>query len=178
MKDIMSIHDHPVWEIYDQYRTTKLNIKYRSRILLNLKRWSKFFDISLAITAPTSAIAAIGFWSTKFGFYVWQILISITALLAFIKPFLSLTEKIELNEELLVAERSLEIDLYKIIILIKEKMCYDTIIQDKFLESLDKIKDIIQKDKEVKVNEKLREKFFEEVNRELPNEFFYIPQEY
>jgi len=174
----MELYNHPVWEIYDQYRTTKLNIKYRSGRITFLKRWNKFFDISLAIIAPSSAIAAISFWTTKIGSIIWGILTTITALLASIRPFLGLTEKIQENEELLIAERSLEIDLYKIIVELKQKNKYNQFLQDKFSEALDKIKNIVQREREpCNISSKLKEQLCEEVNSELPTEFFFIPTE-
>ena len=170
----MGLHDHPAWEIYDQYRTTKLNTKYRLWRITTLKKWNKFFDISLAITAPSSAIAAITFWTTRVGSIIWGLLTTITALLASIRPFLGLTEKIQENGELLIAERSLEIDLYKIIVLLKQKGKYDQFLQDKFAEALDKIKEIVQREREpCNISTKLKEQLFEDVNRELPNGFFY-----
>jgi len=91
---------HPVWNVYDFLRTIRLNVKYNQHLLDYFSKLSMSFDLSLAIIAPSSSIATFGFWGTDEGKIVWQVLIAITAIIAFIKPFLRLNDKIKYHERL------------------------------------------------------------------------------
>jgi len=88
---VKSTKYHPVWDVYDLYRTARLNIKYYSHLLTHWKRLNTWLECSLLIFAPSSAIAGIFFWQTPCGAIVWKWLIVITAVIASIKPIIRIT---------------------------------------------------------------------------------------
>jgi hypothetical protein len=89
----MEREKHPVWNVYDLLRTSKLNVKYNQHLSSRYKKYIAFFDFGLAITAPTSTIATFSLWDSEEGKIIWQILVTITGLLAFVRPFLKLNDR-------------------------------------------------------------------------------------
>lgn len=168
---------HPVWDVYDQHRTARLNVKYHSALLLRLQRLNFVVEILLAVTAPSSVIAALWFWDTTYGTYVWKFLGVVTALLAVAKPVLRLTEKIRALEEVLSGYRALDHDLQNLSILIRQAKKYDTKLQRRFRECMDKKGALIARNVVLAEKPKLKERCQAEVLRELPFEVFYLPKE-
>ncbi len=80
--------NHPVWDVYDLYRTARLNVCYYSTKLNRFQSYNFLIEITLAITASSSAVAALWFWEHPVGEIVWKILGVISALLAVSKPIL------------------------------------------------------------------------------------------
>ena len=85
---------HPVWDIYDEYRTARLNVKINEYLLSNYKRWNFLVEFILALTA-SSSVASFWFWGSETGQIVWKYLFVITAILAVLKPMLNLSGKIQ-----------------------------------------------------------------------------------
>ncbi len=169
--------NHPVWDVYDLYRTARLNICYYSTSL-NRFLWHNFLiEIFLAITASSSAVAALWFWDHPVGKIVWKFFAVISALLAVSSPIIKLTEKIHKYEEILMGYRSLEHDLYIIKVLINQNKKYNEEHRTKFIETLEKSGKLLQQSPEVKINEKLRKECRVKTESELPAENFYIPKE-
>jgi hypothetical protein len=169
--------NHPVWDVYDLYRTAHLNVCYYS-VKLNRFIWYNFLiEIILAITASSSAVAALWFWDHIVGEIVWKFLGVISALIAVSKPIIKLTEKIRKYEEVLMGYRSLEHDLYIISVLISQNKKYNEEHRTKFMEALGKSGKLIQQSPEVKIDEKLRVECRVKTESELPSKNFYIPKE-
>jgi len=55
----MGARNHPVWSLYDEIRTARLNVKYYGRRLEFLERRNFAFELILLASAPTSAIAGL-----------------------------------------------------------------------------------------------------------------------
>lgn len=168
--------DHPVWDVYDLYRTTRLNVKYFSARLSRLQRINFWMEFILAATASSSAIAAFALWQTSIGGKVWQALGALAAVLAIMKPLLNLTEKIRKIEEVITGYRVLEYDLKKIAVAVSQRKAYDKELSDKFSNSLDRMAELAIKYNESSEDKKLKKKCQEEVMKELPPEHFYIPE--
>ena len=59
--------DHPVWNVYDLYRTARLSVCYYSAKLNRFLWYNYLIEYILAITASSSAIAALWFWEHPVG---------------------------------------------------------------------------------------------------------------
>jgi hypothetical protein len=166
--------EHPVWDVYDEFRTARLNVKYLETQLGYLKKCNLIIESVLAFSA-SSSIAGLWFWESLFGGYLWKIIGSITAILAILKPILKLSDRIVKKEELLLGYKTLHHDLEKIKILISQVQKYDDNLKKQFLDVLERKKELVQKNIEP-LNKKIRDKCQAEVINELPTNHFYIPR--
>lgn len=167
---------HPVWNVYDLYRTARLNVKYYSARLTCLERLNSVMELILSISAPSSAVAGLFFWDTSIGSVIWKILGIITAFTAVSKPLLKLTKKIKQFEEIITGYQVLEHDLSVIKISIEEKQSYDKSLQKEFKKTLDRKKILTTKCPEHREYKKLKNRCTSEVTQELPVDIFFIPK--
>jgi len=178
----MNKHDnrnisHPVWDVYDLYRSAKCYTLYYS-IKLNRYIWTNsFVEIILAITTSSSVVGSLWLWNTAAGQHIWKYLLVVSAFLAVSKPIIRLTDKIRKYEEILIGYRALEHDLMKITIQINQSMKYEKIHRSKFLESIDRQGKLVQKSPEIKIDEKLLKVCQLRIEKELPVESFFVPKD-
>ena len=172
----MGLNNHPVWNVYDLYRTTRLNIKYLKRRIIKTKRYNLIVELAIALTA-SSTVASFWFFQNEIGQFIWKTLSAITALLAVIKPFLKFTEKIRKMEEMLTGYKSLHQNLDRIITLINHKKIYDEELKEIFFEYKKDLDKLITDYKDEYEDKKLINKCYEEILKELPTDSFYIPEE-
>ncbi len=167
--------EHPVWDVYNQFRTARLNVKYYSSKLHNTQRENFLIEVILSITLPASAIAGLWFWDTKIGKDIWQYFLILSASLAVLKPFLKLMEKIQNFKEIVSGYRSLEHDLQKLSISIKQDAKYTKKHKLKLYEALDRKGVLVQNAPISKTDEKLQKQCRIKVSKELPSKSFYLP---
>lgn len=89
-----NLANNPVWDVYDEYRTARLNVKYHAGLLRRQKRISFWLELTLAISAPTSAVAGLWFWQSDIGAILWRIFAVIAAFAAIVKPLLRILTKV------------------------------------------------------------------------------------
>lgn len=166
--------NHPVWDVYNEYRTARLNIKYLGKQLIYLRRKNSIIEISLALSA-SSGFASLWLWQGAIGGVIWKTIGAITTTLAIVKPILKLPSKISEKEELLTGYKTLHYDLEKIIRFINQTHNYDENLQKQFNESMERKGILVLKDNE-SIDEKLRNQCELEVIKELPANQFYIPR--
>lgn len=166
---------HPVWDVYDLYRTARLNVKYYCGRVHWLSKVNLVMEFMIAAFASSSAVAGFALWSSETGKVAWQLLAAVAATLAILKPLLRLTDKIKLLEEIIAGYRVLEHDLRKIEISIKQRRVYDEELRVRFAAALDRMDELASKNDENHVDRKLKRRCQEEVARELPASSFYIP---
>jgi ABC-type multidrug transport system fused ATPase/permease subunit len=171
----MSNENHPVWDLYNEYRTARFNKLYFGKQLTFWKRINLFTEIFIAIT--TSIIAGLWIWTTLVGSVIWESIIVIAALFAIIKPFVNLSSRIQQQSEILNCWRTYEIDLYSLILQVKQNKSYNIEIQNRFISMMDIKKTIIHKEPLEDENKKLKNKCYYQVIEELPIDYFYIPEE-
>lgn len=170
--------NHPVWDVYDEYRTTRLSCKYYSARLGQHERWQFWMEMILAATAPGSAIAGWALWGDDRGKWVWMILMGVSALLAIMKPLLRLYEKAETLEAVTMGYNQLDNDYKKLVIAIRQEKNLTPALQDEFRTLMDRARDLRGKEVVERVpDKKLRSQFEAEVARELPVESFFVPSE-
>lgn len=165
-----------VWEVYDLWRTSKLNVKYYSSLQLCYTRVLITFDLVIAATAPSGTIAALWFWNTPQGSIIWKVLIIIASVVALIKPTLNLTEKIKKTDTVLSGYKMMCHDLDTLINQIKHSQQYDTSKVNTFDEIYKRKGVLISQDPEIKANIRKVKQFTDEVNNELQNYDYYIPE--
>lgn len=168
---------HPVWNVYDEYRTARLNVKYYGRRLAFYESVTFWIDFIIAIAAPTSAAAGFWFLKTDDGQTVWGTLTIIASVTSLVKPILKMPAKIKSMEHSLSGHRRLECDLEEIKDQIQSDKSYSPATQKKF-DAAKKIKrGLMQASPETVNNDKLLKKCMTEVISELPNSYFFIPRD-
>lgn len=172
----MNREDHPAWELYDLWRTAKLNVRYHSIKINRLEILNKFLEISLAITA-SGGVAALWFWETQYGIYMWRILLVIAAFSSVIKPTLNLVEKIKKMETCLSGYLLLVHDTEVLIGNMKRLRAYNDEIINGFKDAFERKGVLISLDPFVKEDKNLTRRLTAEINKELSTYSFYIPQE-
>jgi hypothetical protein len=167
---------HPVWLVYDEWRTARLSCKYYGAKLSQLERVNFWIELLLAGTASGSAIAAFTFWQTAGGEDAWTILTGISALIAVAKPLLKLTDRIQQLDQISTSYALLDHDYKKLAHEIQQQDVFDVILQQKHRALLDRSDELKKKESiERTINERLRTECREKVELELPHENFYIP---
>jgi hypothetical protein len=173
----LSTEHHPVWTVYDKLRTARLNVKYYSRRLQAFERVNFVIELVLLATAPSSAIAALWFWKLEVGKPVWQALGIIAAFAAVLKPLLGLTKRIKEFESVLSGYRVLDFDLMDIKAMVEQRGKYDSSLQSDFRRALQRERILVGKTPEARENVGVKRRCQDEVNRELPAECFYVPED-
>lgn len=172
----MENNQHPVWEVYDLYRTARLNVKYYSALLHKKERLNFILELILLCSAPTSAVAGLWFWESDLGKDIWMYFGIIAAFTSVIKPLLALPQKIKNYESLLSGYRTLEHDLHELKSAIFQKQKYDKIEKADYSKALKRKGSLVSKSSDAREDKKLIGKLTEEVNSELPHNQFYVPE--
>ncbi|MBY0572205.1 MAG: hypothetical protein K2P84_00865 [Undibacterium sp.] len=170
-------NNNAIWDIYDNYRSARLNVKYYCCRLVFYEKWNFAFEILIAIAAPSSVISGVLFLQTQSGLAVWKFISAVAAIVGFLKPFLKFGHKIKFYEQTLSGYRALEYDLYEIILKIRDEGTYSASSKKMFEAAMKKKKVLVTNPPENTPNEKLVAKLTEEVNQEIPTESLYFPEE-
>lgn len=93
--------EHPVWGVYDLYRTARLNVKYYAARMHRLEQINFWMELFIAVTAPSSAITGLWFWDTQIGGILWKSLGMVAAVAAILKPLVLLSKKMKEYNEVL-----------------------------------------------------------------------------
>jgi len=168
--------NHPVWDVYDQLRTVRLNEKYYGKRLQKYEQINFVSEIIVAATSSSSAIASFAYWNTDKGGDIWKFMLIISALIATAKPLLNLTKRIRAYEELLAGYRLLCHDLKDLKIDISQTRTYSKSHQTKFKKIIEKQRVLVAKSPERTEDKTVKETCFDEVSLEYPKENFYIPE--
>lgn len=168
---------HPVWNVYDQLKTARLNILYYEAKLQFAERLQLIMQITLAATVPSSTIAGFDFWDFGLGPYAWKILALFSSLVSFVQPFLGLAKKLKIFEELVTGYKTLYYDLQDIRQKIEEENNYTTNHKKLFHAANERRKRLEIKEIGIGINKRLLRKCQEAVKKELPAKNFFIPHE-
>ncbi len=169
-------NQHPIWLVHDEFRTARFNLyiyQYQIRVL---KRWKMVFDIIAAIST-SSVVAGLWFWETSIGNIAWKIIGAIAAITVVIVPILNIANRIKQKSELYSSWCLIDDGFYKLEISIKEKKQYNDEMVKRFHQLLDIESDTKQKEGPEQPSLKMRIKYQELVNQELPAESFFIPED-
>ena len=167
---------HPVWVVYDLYKTARLNVKYYAARLNSIERQNFLIELVIAIAAPTSAVTGIWLLKTEVGQELWKYLAGIAAIAALLKPLLKLSAKIKNMEQCLSGYRALEYDVEQIVNKIKTDRTYSKSCKNMLDEAQKKKKALVCNPPENNQDQKLIERLYNEVNNEFPFGSFYVPE--
>ena len=101
----MSATDHAGWpdrdiallqEIYELTCTSRMNAIYYAKRLAALQKESFFMEVTTAVTASGSGVAALTLWEKPGWAAVWQTLAVIAAIVAVVKPLRAPGKRIEI----------------------------------------------------------------------------------
>ncbi len=172
----MRREDHPFWEVYNHWRTAKLNIRYYSHYEYAHNAWNIIFEIAIAITTPTGAIAALWFWNTDWGAVLWKVLLVIASICSVLKPILKLQSKCAYFHQILTEYRLLHHDLDQLIYNVKCEKQFDKSFKDSF-EKINQRERKLIADSQTVDNQRAVDKFQDEINAQLADYEFFIPEE-
>ena len=165
---------HLVWEVYDEYRGAKRDVKYFGARLAFLKGINFCLEFIVAIST-SSSVAGLWLWQGFWGGYIWKILGAVAVVLVVAKPRVNLPATICWMTEVFEGYKAVEQDLRDITTQIRHHQGYGKDLQGMFFSARKRAREVEQKNKESKVKQKLRDKCWEEVDKELPAREFYIP---
>ncbi len=174
MSTRLKIENHPIWDVHDQHRTARLNVKYYCRKLKHLENRDRGIDVISAVTTP-SAVAGLAFWQDGNGKLIWGLIGALTSILATTKPFLRYSDRIRKLEEVIADYRRIEHNLSLINTEARETNEYSDRLKIRFkqiMEDYGKVKEKMPKTDDNKV---LLKKCSEEVIKELPASYYFVP---
>lgn len=169
------MNEHPVWHLYDELRTAKLNVSYYRCVLSRARRWQMAREVVMAASG-SSGVAGLWLFHTGAGDIIWKSLASLAALIAIYQNVARPTERIRRLETQATGWAQLEHSLAALRRRIHETGRYDAAIQNDLQEILDGKLTIIADISEPHLDTKLRDRCFEDVKRELPAHVFYVPE--
>jgi len=160
-------------EVYNLYRTVRLNCKYYGHRLELYKKINLALECTLAITT-SSTIGAWAMWKTGPGVYVWAIIAGVSAILAVMKPILHLPKEIERYSKLWAGYNSLNYDLQHIVSQISVVHTFTEEMEKLLLDAHKRTRELVPSD-DPKPTRKLALKYHHEVNKEIPPETLWMP---
>ncbi len=167
---------HPVWDVYDEFRTARLNtIYYRGR-LNRLRRANSWVELVLALSISTG-VAGLWFWETTTGGIIWKIFATIAAFLTAAKPIIKLSGRIQKQNETFTNWRLMDSEFKRLVMKINQYRKYDDGMRNHFFTLLETETSIINNEPDEVVDQKLNEKCYNQVNKELPLDDFFVPEE-
>lgn len=166
---------HPVWDLYDNLRTARLNALYYECRLGTLLSWNWFCDMALATAAAAAAVVALWFWRDPIGAQAWRGLSIVAAVCALLKFSLDLTERIRTLESLRSRYRVLEHELRRMKHAVDISLQYGPVEQARLRHLLDAQRALVDDEPESQPVERVRRRCHAMVDDEFPVEAFYVP---
>ncbi|MFL6520165.1 MAG: hypothetical protein ACJ8NS_08090 [Chthoniobacterales bacterium] len=164
---------HPVWDVYSELRTARLNVKCLQREIRNIRRKSRALEWILALSG-TSSIGGFAFLQHNFGKVLWQVLGGVAVVIGAVKHLLPYAEERVKKERLLSSYSMLDNDLHVIAVRIKERRAYDERAREQFRIAMEH-KKFLRAQNEGECAGRIKRRCENEVLNELPDKDFYIP---
>jgi hypothetical protein len=171
----MTTKAHPVWNVYDEYRTARMNVHIYEKQLSTLRR-NNFVMESILALSVSSVIAGSWLWETSIGSIVWKIIITIAGFFAVLKPLLKFADQIQQETEILTSWRSLDAGLQKLVLSISQYRRYDDEMRNRFLTLMEAKSSIVTKEPPQAPSGRLITECEKQVNNELPQDSFFVPE--
>ena len=168
---------HPVWDVYDEYRTALYNVKAHTTRIHRIRKVSKTIDIALAVLTPSSAIAGFFLLNTPAGKVVWNTLITVASLLAVSKPLLKLDEQKAQLVRSLSGYTQLSHDLEDLTMGIRRKRRFDDELYAVFERIRRKKGSLYKRTALFELSKKKQKELYDEVIRQQPTSRFFVPEE-
>jgi hypothetical protein len=165
---------HPVWEVYDELRTARLNTKYYSCVLARCIRLNFWTEFIIAASASTG-VAGAWFFETADGQLAWKILGSIAAILSVYQTIARPSEEIRCLEQRVTSYRELELSFDAIRRRVESEHDYSKSSKRLFEAAIDQKQRLVTSYVDPNQRHELIHECFDEVLKELPSSHFYIP---
>jgi hypothetical protein len=159
--------------IYDNYRTSLLNVKYYGYKLKWAERINLFCELAIAMSSA-SGVSAWVIWEKGAGVHIWSILAATGALSAAVKPILPLTKNISKNSQLYGGYNSNYLALKDLVGRIVVAGTLNKEMEREF-EDLRQRQIELARDDEPHPSTRLLSKFQIQVNRRIPLETLWCP---
>jgi len=166
----------PVWNIHDEYRTVRLNVKYYESLLARTERRNFVVEFLLAVTASGSGLAALSYLQAGVGKEVWGGLTAGAAVLAVAKPLFKWTERIKHLEGLAAGYRLLDHGYHQLEVTVNEENAYSESSRQRFHSLLQQAAALDAKYPPLPLDRRLRTQLTDEVDAELPSSHFFVPE--
>jgi hypothetical protein len=148
--------------------------KYNSARLDGHRRLNTGIDIGLAIAAP-SAAGSWAIWQSGLGAYVWTVIAAVGGLVAIVKPFLQLPQKVDQYSKTRTGYSDLYFDLLQ---LARDVSATRNITEaewnDKYVDASTRFQKLAADDDPVE-KEKLLDRCVEAARKEIERENFWLP---
>lgn len=166
----------PVWDIHDEYRTVRLNVKYYESLLSRTERCNFVVEFMLAATASGSGLAALSYLQSGVGKDVWGGLTACAAVLAVAKPLFKWTERIKHLEGLAAGYRLLDHGYRQLEVTLNEENTCSESSRQRFHSLLEQAAALDAKYPPLPLDRRLRARLSGEVDTELPSSRFFVPE--
>jgi hypothetical protein len=171
-----SRENHPIWNLYDLQRDSRFYAKLYALKVNRLESAIFWSDVVTTVFAGSSAIAGFAFWNEPAGHQLWVIGSGAAAIIAAIKPLTHATTKLKTFQDLYSGYLDLGLDCELIAFRIQQANEYNQIHRRAVIAAKEKERAVTRRTPPQKQNTKLFERIQNQVNRELPKERFFIPE--
>jgi len=169
-----STRDHPVWDVYNELRTARLNVKCLECKIKSLRRKALALEIVMAVSG-TSSIGGFWFLQNQLGTTIWKGLGAVAVVIGAIKHLFPFGDRLVKKERLAAGYRMLEHELQCVRVCIKERGAYDAAARSEFQIALRNKRELIGQSDDEPCSKRLIKKCRISVENELPETDFYIP---
>jgi|SRR5271165_5697336 len=167
-------NNHPVWNLYDEFRTARLNVKCIQDELRYWTRISDIFEIVIAFGSTTS-IGGFWFFQSWIGGYLWKTLGTAAVIFTIVRRVYKVPDRVRLREDLLFRYKILEHDFQSLVIEVNQRQAYDRYCKMEFKKLMKKKSEMENHSKGFHPSDRLIDKCEKEVEKELPGSSFFIP---
>jgi len=167
---------HPVWDVYDEFRTARFCVNYFSSELRSATRATRWIQGVIAASS-SSSVAGIWLFQGALGGLVWKGLGALGAVLAVIQLVSKPAEYCVQLERCITAYRGLELELGRIVRRIRFEGTYTEKAMLEFERVMESKAQIVIDTAKLPSNDKLREKCYEQTLVELPASRLFVPED-
>jgi hypothetical protein len=161
--------------VYEAYRTSLMNMKYYGWKLKVAKRINTSVELLIALAAASS-VSGWTIWSTVTGGAIWSVIGAIAAVLAAAKPFFPLTDNISNYSKLWAEHNSNYLSLKDLVQRISIHQIYSPTMEQEFEQYAKRHRELAVHD-DPNPSKRLIERFFAEVNLQIPPESLWCPNQ-
>jgi len=158
---------------YDGYRNALFNQKYYAHRLLTYRKWNLIFELALA-AGTSGTIGAWAIWKESVGRGAWAILAGVAALIAVAKPIIQLPKSIERYSKLYVGYNDLYHEFERLVSEVNAEKEFTQQTRKSFRLAVERYQRLALED-DPKPVERLRQRLYDEVNREIPPSKLWMP---
>lgn len=166
---------HPVWDVYDEFRTMVFRLDVYTKKIRSWRRVQLIMEVVIALFTPSSAIAWIFFRDTYWGDIAWHAFIIIASVAAITKPLIRIEDRIQLFQKNHGIYKDLYHDLDDLKTLVSQSREYSEAMKNTFLGIRNKKRQLAQAASSYHLSKRLKYQIFEDVNRQYPPHSFFVP---